>query len=196
MTAILLHNPKAIFLKTPETESDKVIALWPDSNEDREISIESHIPKKYPNHFKFGFVRHPFDRFVSCYYTYVKDFDILMSFEHFIDKALYEQDYYSTWSLTVRTLPMSNELNLLQHADFIGKYENFKKDIEAISAYVGLTNTLEHVTVTVDNKTWEEAIGTLNEEYYNKLLDYYRTDFNTYCYPILEYEVLNSLSGA
>lgn len=184
-----------------------MLALWPNSL--KAPTSKGAIPDDWPKDlFTFGFVRHPIDRFFSAYNMFsngVVNVDEKgyqgtgrvaitpnIPIEHFIDKAIYEKDYEAKWSIVRHTIPMSNELNLLQHADFIGRYERFDRDLESIKAHLGLTSPTTHANMSIKrNGNWEEQFYNLSEEYQSKLVDYYKADFDIY-----NYEIPNMLSGS
>src|SRR5262245_56984378 len=99
-------------------------------------------PKNYKGHFKFGFVRNPWDRVVSCYCNkilnkcwepfrecYDKDFDY---FVDFIDRHnLAHADRHIR--LQTRMIPY-------KEVNFIGRFETFARDLKYVLKVIGLKN--------------------------------------------------------
>ena len=170
---VKLVKPDAYFIAVPYTGESTVLDNWLDDRVSFEVSQDIR--------FTFGFVRHPLDRFVSVY----KDLNLEgVSIEHFIDKAIYEKDWYSSPSISLSTVPFSHPVNMLHEANYIGRYENFRKDFEAIKAHIGLTCETDYASINNSTSNWEEILSTLDDEYLNRLLGYYHQDFKTFNYEI------------
>lgn len=98
------------------------------------------LPRYLKKHFKFAFVRNPWDRVVSCYFNKVltkkapdfkecfgKGFDY---FVDFIDK-LDVSRANSHLKLQTRLIPV-------KECDFIGKLENFTHDFQYVCDMIGI----------------------------------------------------------
>lgn len=98
------------------------------------------LPNKFKRHFRFAFVRNPWDRVVSCYFNKVvtkkapdfkqcfgKDFDYFVDFIDTLDVATTN----SHLKLQTRLIPV-------EECDFIGKLDNFANDFKYICDVIGI----------------------------------------------------------
>jgi hypothetical protein len=110
-------------------------------------------PLKYSNYFKFGFVRNPWARIVSCYFNKVVSKEKRMSgFKECFGKDFdYFVDFINRTDLSTanRHIKLQTKLLPLTHIDFIGRLENFDKDMGHIGKVLGL----RIVKVSKQNKT-------------------------------------------
>jgi Sulfotransferase family len=95
---------------------------------------------KYKKYFKFAFVRNPWDRVVSCYCNKVitKKHPTFkgcygQSFEYFVD-FLDRQDL-SKGDVHIR---LQTKLFPVDEVDFIGRFENFSKDLNYVLKTIGI----------------------------------------------------------
>ncbi len=94
-------------------------------------------PRAYRDYFKFGFVRNPWDRLVSCWMNKVVDSNY---FEFPREKHERMQDYecFVDWVAALdidncdRHLCSQSVLIDLNHCDFIGRLESFEDDLQYV----------------------------------------------------------------
>lgn len=101
-----------------------------------------------PDHFKFSFVRNPWDRVVSCYVSlvvpkcwkglrqcYDRDFDY---FVDFIDRQ--------NLSIADIHIKLQTASFPIEEMDFIGRFESFEEDLTYVLQAIGATDiNIEHV---------------------------------------------------
>ena len=197
MPAILLKQPEAVFVHIPKTAGKTVRALW--GGDIKAPKSKWVMPDEWKGKYTFAFVRHPQSRLISAYNMFSKGTKHIesgrvvsrivphlegISFEDFVNKMFDEDDRDQRWSVTEHTLPITDPVNLIQYADFIGKQEKFEHDIRLVALDVGLRldDHFPQVNVSEKDKTamevWDELPTTLK----NKVLDYYAEDFETFNY--------------
>ena len=104
----------------------------------REFIVKNCIGVEYDDLFKFGFVRNPWDRFVSLYSHYHDGNTV--SFADFVRHARIPLP--SQLRSQVAYLQDGNG-NLL--VDFVGRFENLQDDWEHVCGVVGEQFTLPHL---------------------------------------------------
>ena len=121
--------------------------------------------KQFNSYFKFGFVRNPWDRFVSLYLRKeglkMKD---KMTFDEFVEWIKYSS------GTCVYAIPHMNQLdwfvdphgNVL--VDSIGKFENIQTDWGIIAAKLGLPKELPHENKNPDKKHYTEYYSKKTKE--------------------------------
>ncbi len=141
--------------------------------------------EKYTHYFKFGFVRNPWDRLVSCYDQKVYQpnnadpkgkctlkppkgdesvFTLCMPFEEFVERVHKipdeEADAHFRSQSTTFYMNDSDETLL---ANYVGRFENLMCDFDTLKSKIGLDNktTLRHVLKT------RTRLGKEYESFYN-----------------------------
>jgi len=97
----------------------------------------------YKGYFKFGFVRNPWDRVVSCYINRIvgkntsKHSDLKECFDKDFD---YFVDFIDRQDLTKanRHIRIQTSLIPLNEVDFIGRLETFSQDLQYVFSVIGL----------------------------------------------------------
>ncbi len=138
-------------------------------------------PLLYKKHFKFVFVRNPWDRIVSCYCNkivkkcwtpfaecYDKDFDY---FVDFINK----QDL----TKADRHIKLQTKMFPYFHVNFIGRFETFEKDLRYVLKAIGL----EHVNIPKANTSRHVHYSKYYTERTKKIIAHkYRSDIEAFGY--------------
>jgi hypothetical protein len=104
---------------------------------DSEIFLNKH--KNWDNYFKFGFIRNPYEHFLSVYmylkkhkFPYTNNFS---SYTDYQDKTNYQS--MSDWSFTNLYDRISDENDNII-IDFVGRFENLKDDWDFITNKIGI----------------------------------------------------------
>ncbi len=143
--------------------------------------LMNYPPKLYKKYFKFGFIRNPWDRLVSCWLNKV------VLYNHFrFDQKTHQkfQQCFKSFVSFVSNIDIHNcdgHLKMqcssidLNEIDFIGRIENFNDDFLQICKQIGI----EGRNVEVKNKTTER-------EDYKK---YYDDDLKDRVFKIYEKDI-------
>lgn len=176
------YDPKhnCIFVNVPRTGSGSIstiiftgghlpIAIYKDK------FLKSNDEESWEAVFKFGFVRNPYDRFVSAYYNLKYDRK-----KGDINRFLASKNNWERLEIEEHALirPMNEYLYIEDElgVDFLGRYENYLDDWKKISKYLNITQELPH-----KNKT-DRPKSILSPASAKKLYDYYHKDFILFNY--------------
>jgi chondroitin 4-sulfotransferase 11 len=175
---VVIHEYKTIYFVIPKVASSSVKTLFKDL-----LDIDSpsphtakfpHIPRhklaEYPDYFKFCFVRNPWDRLVSCYFSKVKknynlNIDLTNKLAQSLQPSLSgkvnwlkypvinSQMSFSEFVEAVAEIPdekadkhFRSQYTFITDSegklitDFIGRFENLREDFETIVQKIGLPN--------------------------------------------------------
>lgn len=147
---MILEKYKAVYFCIPKVGTSSCKRMFMDVLGAREFPYLKGNIVKYNKYFKFCFVRNPYTRVVSCYINKFKDknpmskifihctkgFRLNMSFEEFVRVISEVPDEKADGHFrSQHTFVMKNDKLLV---DYIGKFENLKKDINFIKKKLGL----------------------------------------------------------
>lgn len=196
MSNFRLINPDCVFIHVPKTGGTSIRkGIW---NSHYEGPVFGFIPDSWADLFKFAFVRHPLQRFVSAWRMFTegptgdpgwalpKDARPLSVHEFAeiaLDDSIIFDERRSTFEERIRhhTIPQTHEFNCLQLADRVARYENFQEEISAICKRVGLNiRQVPHIHKTSPTP-WPNILqgATLT-----RVVDYYMQDFELLGYEI------------
>lgn len=184
MSIFRLTSPDCVFIHIPKTGGASIrIGIWGNDYGGAEFG---QIPEEWAGLFKFTFVRHPLDRFMSAY----RDFTQLRtgqpwdgSLEDFVritmDESISWVDFRGKGVETFirhHTAPMTRPEQCLHEADFIGRYESYAEDVRHLLRMLdkGAPADLPHHRKT-ESRPWQED---LEGELLERLVDFYAEDFN------------------
>jgi chondroitin 4-sulfotransferase 11 len=134
----------------------------------------------YNSFFKFAFVRNPFDRLVSMYFSgknrgapYLIEFKTFGSFI----RGLFQGKvggYHHYESLSYFLTDKNNKIMV----DFVGRFENLQKDFTVVADRIGIVGKLPHDNVS-EHKYYRECYNAKTKSIIYKL---YKKDFEIFGY--------------
>ena len=189
---IVNHDRKVIFVSVPKTASTSInIAFDIHAHSSPKIHHSSikEILENHPecsSYFKFGFVRNPWDRMVSCYLNGVQDLSHrdewskgLLEYENFCDFVChFERSIWKDW---IHFLPLSHFLKIDGEiaVDVIGRFENLVEDFGSIKSKIGLTKGLAHSRKSKRENNYKEYY---NDHTRDIIENFYKEDIETFGY--------------
>ena len=139
--------------------------------------------------FVFGFVRNPFSRFVSAWHLFKRKINV--DFDQFAEIAMdnnipqfeFGRSSKKRYAANIRmhTLPMTHPSCGLAYCHFIGRYEEFKRDLTYVYKRIGYKPRfrLKHLHDSKDEIPYREYFS---DELRQKMEIKYRTDLDTFGY--------------
>jgi len=205
---IISHKHKFIFFAMPKTATHSIRGvlrehLGPDDWEQQSLcgttflpipplkaighghlsvqQVKPHLPKEmWDEYFKFGFVRNPFDRFVSAYFFLTRLHRVQGQDDTAGMKAFLQMEQFQRM---IHAVPQSLLITDREGAialDYVGRYENLQQGCDHICSTIGVPpeplmrkNTSEHAAY---NTYYDDELRTA-------VAKFYRGDFN-----LLEYD--------
>ncbi|NPD47865.1 sulfotransferase family protein [Lentimicrobium sp. S6] len=142
----ICDEPKFIWFRNAKVATRTTFSAIKESN----IKLTADAPYKchyspmdYKDYFKFGFVRNPWDRFVSGWLNKVikknalnldpDQYAEMKNFDNFVNYC--SQFDLDTWNSHFRR---QNKLIDLNEVDFIGRFENFEDDLRYVFTKLNL----------------------------------------------------------
>ena len=194
MANFRLKSPDCVFIHITKTGGTSIRkGVWR-SNYDPPAF--GHMPDDWKHLFKFAFVRHPLDRFVSAYKMFTEGtkgaWFVLpadarpLTVSEFIDIVLDETIIYDerrkSFEERIRhhAIPQTHPFNCLHHADFVGRFETLQKDFERVAVHLGLTCQLPHMHYAQRGE-WNEYLSGRDME---RLVCYYAEDIARLGYEV------------
>lgn len=135
-----------------------------------------------------AFVRHPLDRLASAYRDFsqirgftgsVKDFLAVV-----VDDSIPFDDPLGGLAMDIRhhAIPQTHDFNCLSQADFVGRFENYEKDIIAFLELVGSKKSeIPHIRRTEGNP-YRDLLSDRRD--FELAVEYYKRDFTQLGYKI------------
>lgn len=198
MSIFLLLQPRCVLIHIPKTGGTSLRkGVWGGNYEGPEFRA---VPARWKHEFKFAFVRHPLCRLTSAYRMFTEgaigdpswklaEDARPLSFDAFLDIVLDESIIFDqrrrTFEEKIRhhTIPQTHPFNALYDADFVGRYERLDADFRIIADRVGLRGVpvpRMHFTKAKPYRAY------FNAQQLEKMVDYYRTDFEQLQYGLPE----------
>jgi len=157
---------------------------------------------KWETYFKFTFVRHPFDKFISAY-KYLKLNEKNMEFINVLNNGIIKNNilnYYEYFHISIKTFDLlSNNDNKIEF-NYVGRYEFLNKELIHILKLIGI-NEIKHtkcifeniVINSSDNKKFISNIDSNHvnsiEKFLNNIDQDFIIKFNKYF--LIDYEYFN-----
>lgn len=142
--------------------------------------IKPHLTEQqWREYFKFGFVRNPFDRFVSiCFFLNRNNPEFRENSLAWMKAALHRQQFCRRVLVRPQYMQLINESGELA-LDNIGRYEQFQPSIDAICESIALPKQ----TLSVKNKSEHEVFDSYyDKELYEMVEGFYRKDLEMFNY--------------
>jgi len=190
MSNFRLLNPDCVLIHIPKTAGTSIRkGVW--QGRYCRPPAFGKIPDGWQHLFKFAFVRHPLDRFVSAWkmftigakgdpeWNMAEDaypLTLQAFFEIVTNEDIIYDDRRRSFEEKIRhhTIPQTHPFNCLQYADFVGRFENVEEDFAKICKRVSFSATLPKMHTT-KHKHWSEE---LTEDIIDKCSEYYAEDFS------------------
>lgn len=137
------------------------------------------MPDDWMHLFKFAFVRHPLDRFISAWKMFTdgatdsqrragpprpdsngrRDLSIEEFAAIVFDESIIYDERRKTYEERIRhhTIPQTHPFNCLHFADFVGRFETLEADFEFVRRRLGVTEPLPKLNRTVHGH-WSEYL--------------------------------------
>ena len=210
---MISHKYKCIFIHIPRTGGTFVEKFifgkdWWGENKNTKHILASQAKKLYSqywdDYFKFSFVRNPYSRSVSMLYhseeyygkkdlTFISQDNLNFYKQKFNYPKIIESDqrFYDLQELKNDNHKTNQVyLNILdEKLDFIGKYENFEKDLKIISDKIGLRFFFikkfftKKVSQSIELKNHKNINKSINDPLIrNEIYNIYKNDFSTFGY--------------
>lgn len=154
--------------------------------------LESH----YRDYFKFSFVRNPFDRLVSCYYSKINPHVVGIDQEPYDGVELRPGMSFEEFAEAVCMIPdeKANVHFRSQHrflydqgaegtpfVDFLGRFENMEEDFGRVAERIGVELSLPHSNRS-KRRRQQDYRGFYNPELARKVGERYRKDCELFGY--------------
>ena len=183
------YQTKTIFIHIPKTAGTSLVkSIYGDVSAEghRRMSFyEDIFTNKLTKYFKFCFVRNPYDRLYSSYKFLQKGgmnkhdekaFEMHLKkhtdFEDFVLNGLTKELMNEIIHFIPQTNFICNDKGLVL-VDFIGKFENIKKDIVTLEEKLNLEIILPHLN---SNKK-DNYINVYTYKMMKKVKEFYKNDF-------------------
>jgi len=142
--------------------------------------LASHLPENIlDSYFKFAFVRHPFDRFVSACFFLHRGNDEFRERAAAYMKHLIRREPFRRRVLIVPQHLLLCDTRGQPALNFIGRYETLQESFEEICRHIGIPAA----QLPRENRTRHRGCEDyLDDELRNWAGDYYRKDFELFGY--------------
>lgn len=201
MANFLLVNPDCVFIHIHKTGGTSIRhGVWGGV---RPVEPAfGYIPDEWMHLYKFAFVRHPLDRFISAWKMFtdgalasqrgpgktagpsaprrqlpIDEFAAIV----FDENILYDERR-KTLEERIRhhTIPQTHEFNCLRFADFVGRFESIDADFNIIRDRLNIITPLPKLNFTVHGHWREYLAGDLLA----RCVSYYSQDFRELGYEV------------
>lgn len=161
--------------------------------------LYGHIPDQWVNCFKFSFVRHPIDRFVSAYNMFKygtrdengvtrlkcnEPFSLERAFTAVNNQQLcFGQDRKTVDEKFLHhILPMHHPFNCIEKADFVGRFETIEKDFQTILQILDIQKDYRLPRLHISNRKEEKLV--FSKQQFEILSSFYADDFEFSGYSV------------
>lgn len=181
------HNLKTIFIHIPRTAGTSMEKLVGGQGHKDIIYFKRFMYGQtegldFDKIFKFSFVRHPFDRFISSYFhdevqnqdMEINDFVSVLaeSYREWPEDSIIQLLFKPQWKF------LCNQYQDIQ-VDFVGKFEHLATDWKYVAKKIGVKNKLPHENASKRKKGWEKYLTSQSQAI---LAELYELDFRVFGY--------------
>lgn len=178
----LLHNHQIVFIHIPKTGGPSIRRGFFNNNFEKYVG--PNFPKDWETLFKFGFVRNPFDRFISAYKMFTNGFtndnphiELGLKYDFkpkdFLQMVKEDKNYFDTFGIGFHTYPQTHKFNFLDKADYVGRFESLEQDFKKICEI----NRIKYEQLPHWNKTNRvDYREYYDDELIKEVSDYYSED--------------------
>ena len=142
----IANNPSFLWYRVAKVGTRTILQMLKEL--DIELESEHAMRCRYPvhqydNHFKFAFVRNPWDRFVSAWLNKVVQSNYF-GFQPTLHCELQRFDAFVDWAVLKSVdrcdhhLKSQTRLIDMNHVEFIGRMEQFEADVKLVFSALGL----------------------------------------------------------
>ena len=179
---------KCGFIHIPKTAGTTIELLLFNDNLKRTINRPNSLHENinyynyYYDYFLFSFVRNPYTRIISIYNYYMNNGNKSKYDSNLLCKNTTLDDFLVKYNHTT-IKHLRTQYSFLQnskHINFIGRFENYNKDI------IYICNKLKIDKPTINNiRRCDKTNYIITPKFINKVNEIYKIDFETYNYKIL-----------
>jgi len=193
MSNFLLRDPDCVLIHIPKTARTSIRkGVWQGRYEG---PAHGHLPEEWRPYFRFAFVRHPLDRFISVWKMFTegtrnepgwsmpqdaRPLSLAAFAEIVFDESILFDERRRRFEEKIRhhAMPQTHPFYCLHEAEFVGRYERLRSDFAVVAERVGLSAPLPHMHST-EHGAWSTYIsGPLLE----RCRAFYRDDFEALGY--------------
>lgn len=193
MSNFLLRNPDCVLIHIPKTAGTSMRkGVWQGRYEG---PVHGTIPDSWMGFFRFAFVRHPLDRFISVWKMFSEGTHNEpswsmpadarpLSIDEFagivFDESIIFDERRRSFEEKIRhhAMPQTHPFYCLNQAQFVGRYESLAQDFSQLAGKLGLRASLPHMHST-QHGPWNDYLsGSLLE----RCRDFYAEDFRALAY--------------
>lgn len=178
MSNFFLRDPDCVLIHIPKTAGTSIRkGAWQGRYEG---PAHGYLPEEWQPYFRFAFVRHPLDRFISVWKMFTEGTEnepgwsmpqdarplSLDAFAQIVfdDSILFDARRRSfEEKIRHHAMPQTHPFYCLDQAQFVGRYEQLQTDFAAVAERVGLKVSLPHMHSTRHGLWSEYLSGSLLE---------------------------------
>ena len=198
MAVFLIRKPRCVFIHIPKTGGASIRHGFFANR----VSgpKQGFIPDAWQNHFKFTFVRNPYDRVISAWKMFRSgmhdsiwqrpDIQGDLSLSQFLEIVTDQSIAFSgkrqsaTEKIRHHSIPQTHPYNCLVHADFVGRFESLETDFAEVCRRLEIPfEGLPHWNRTDRQPDYMQYFDAATLAIVN---DFFRTDFAELGYAVTE----------
>ena len=154
--------------------------------------VKSYLPAKlWSSYFKFGFVRNPFDRFVSiCFFLNRRNPGFAGNAVEYMQRAIKAARFRQRILVKPQYQLLADNNNRIM-MDYVGRYESLQTSFDEICRQIGIASSQLPRKNSSRHESWEHYYNAALKE---AVAGYYREDFKLLGYDAREVVVNPSMN--